>query len=271
MIDNKSDEESQNRPSNLVDNNNNSLVSGSANTSLISEKKALPKRTNINAEDKKKISGYVNRSMKVGKEEIMNFKEVSIRKSLFFRLYVSGTIEYGKFGGDDGEPIKTKYEFVAGEKWEKEDGKVTDETQFSCTGEGLYNYYSYGHHFEISYRSIDPFGWPQLVLNCCSIDEDGNEVVKGYGCVHVPASTGRHVRKVHIFNVTDVSSFWDKFCGGRVTFCEEPEKSSKVNNTPKVISSGQGRDISRAVCEGWINVIFQIGFRDMDKFGLVVK
>lgn len=268
MIDNKSDEETINRPSEVTENNN-SLVSGSANNSLISDKKKIPKRTMITGEEKKKIAGYVENQISVKKDEIVNFEKVSIKKSLFFRLYVSGTIDYGNFSKQD--PIKTKYEFVAGDYWEREDGAVTGETQFSCLGEGLYNYYSYGKHFEISYRSTNPFGWPQLVLNCSSIDEEGNEVVKGYGCVHVPASTGRHERIVHIFNVTNGSSFWDKFCLQRMFCCESVENKNKVNNTPKVISSGQGRDISRAVCEGWIKVIFQVGFRDMDKFGLVVK
>ena len=51
-----------------------------------------------------------------------------------------------------------------GEAWEKEDGFVKGDTQYSCKGEGLYNYYSYGQQFEISYRSINPYGWPQLVF-----------------------------------------------------------------------------------------------------------
>lgn len=262
-MDENSSIEGKERPSNLINNSVNS-----DNSQLITDPKLPIPRTNITNKDKNKIKQKVNELLKVGNEEIMNFKEVSIKKSLFFRLYVSGSIEYGNFNSD--EPIKTKYEFVAGESWEKEDGLVSGETQFSCTGEGLYNYYSYGHPFEISYRSINPFGWPQLVLNCCTIDSNGNEIVKGYGCVHVPASTGRHIRKVHIFNVTEGSSFWNKFCGDNMKCCGN-EKTNEVTNTPKVISSGQGRDISRATCEGWINVTFQIGFRDMDKFGLVVK
>ena len=52
----------------------------------------------------------------------MNFKEISIKKSLFFRLFISGTIEYGNFIGE--EPTKIRYEFVSGEAWEKEDGAI---------------------------------------------------------------------------------------------------------------------------------------------------
>jgi hypothetical protein len=43
-------------------------------------------------------------------------------------------------------------------------------------GEGLHNCYSYGQQFEINYRRINPFGWPQLELNFFTIDSDGNEI-----------------------------------------------------------------------------------------------
>ena len=264
MIESKIEDEEGGRQSNLnlIGTNNNSMMSDA--NSLISDKKD-PKKPNLSSEDQKKIQDTVNRALAIGKEDIMNFKVISIKKSLFFRLFISGTIEYGNFIGD--EPIKIKYEFVSGETWQKEDGLVKGNTQYSCKGEGLYNYYSYGQNFEISYRSINAFGWPQLVLNCFTIDSDGNEIVKGYGCVHVPTSTGRHVRKVHIFKSTENSSFWDKFFGNHLSL---GEKNNEVTN-PKVISSGQEREISRASCEGFVNIVFQVVFRDVEKFGLIIK
>jgi B9 domain-containing protein 1 len=255
------EENEDGRQSNLI--NNNSMVS--EQNSLISDKNG-PKRPGLSQEDHKKITDTVNRALAVGKEDIMNFQEISIKKSLFFRLFVSGTIEYGNLVGE--EPTKIKYEFVSGESWEKEDGFSNGITQYSCKGEGLYNYYSFGQYFEISYRSINPFGWPQLVLNCFTIDSDGNEIVKGYGCVHVPTSIGRHMRKVHIFKSTDNSNFWDKFFGTHIS--SGNEKNNEVTN-PKVISSGQEREISRTSCEGFVNVIFQVVFRDVEKFGLIIK
>jgi len=257
---NETDEEiDEGRTSNLI--KNNSMISDT--NSLISDKN---KKSNLTQDDQKKIADTVNRALAVGKEDVMNFQEISIKKSLFFRLFISGTIEYGNFIGE--EPTKIKYEFVSGEKWEKEHGLLKGDTQYSCKGEGLYNYYSFGQFFEISYRSINPFGWPQLVLNCFTIDSDGNEIVKGYGCVHVPTSTGRHMRRVHIFKSTDNSSFFDKFFGIRCF--DGNEKNNEVTN-PKVISSGQEREISRASCEGFVNIVFQVVFRDVEKFGLIIK
>ena len=252
-------EEEINRPSNLIQPNN-SMISEA--NSLISDKKP----NNLSIEDRKKIDIAINRGLGVRKEDLINFDEISIKKSLFFRLFISGSIEYGNFVGE--EPIKINYEFVSGEKWAKEDGFIKGVTQYSCKGEGIYNYYSYGLNFEISYRSTDPFGWPQLVLNCFTVDSNGNEIVKGYGCVHVPTSTGRHKRKIHIFRATENSNLVGKFFGYNSSNSDE-KNDDKTD--PKVISSGQEREISRANCEGFVNVVFQVVFRDVDKFGLIIK
>jgi len=252
-------EEEINRPSNLIQPNN-SMISEA--NSLISDKKP----NNLSIEDRKKIDIAINRGLGVRKEDLINFDEISIKKSLFFRLFISGSIEYGNFVGE--EPIKINYEFVSGEKWAKEDGFIKGATQYSCKGEGIYNYYSYGLNFEISYRSTDPFGWPQLVLNCFTVDSNGNEIVKGYGCVHVPTSTGRHKRKIHIFRATENSNLVGKFFGYNSSNSDE-KNDDKTD--PKVISSGQEREISRANCEGFVNVVFQVVFRDVDKFGLIIK
>ena len=252
-------EEEINRPSNLIQTNN-SIISEA--NSLISDKKP----NNLTLDDRKKIDSAINHGLGVRKEDLINFDEISIKKSLFFRLFISGSIEYGNFVGE--EPIKVNYEFVSGEKWAKEDGTVKGSTQYSCKGEGIYNYYSYGLNFEISYRSTDPFGWPQLVLNCFTVDSNGNQIVKGYGCVHVPTSTGRHKRKIHIFRPTENSNFFGKFFGYNSSNSDD-KNDDKTD--PKVISSGQEREISRANCEGFINVVFQVIFRDVDKFGLIIK
>lgn len=246
-------------PSNLIQPNN-SIISEA--NSLISDKKP----NNLTLEDRKKIDTAINRGLGIRKEDLINFDEISIKKSLFFRLFISGSIEYGNLVGE--EPIKVNYEFVSGEKWAKEDGIIKSSTQYSCKGEGIYNYYSYGLNFEISYRSTDPFGWPQLVLNCFTVDSKGNQIVKGYGCVHVPTSTGRHKRKVHIFRPTENSNLVGKFFG--YNSANSDDKNDDKTD-PKVISSGQEREISRANCEGFINVVFQVVFRDVDKFGLIIK
>lgn len=43
---------------------------------------------------------------------------------------------------------------------------------------------------DLTYRSLNPFGWPQLVVSVTGPDFFGRSVVRGYGSVHVPTSPG---------------------------------------------------------------------------------
>lgn len=47
-------------------------------------------------------------------------------------------------------------------------------------------------------------------------------------------------------------------------------KNNEASNQ-KFIGSAQEREISRIKCEVFINVIFQVIIRDVDKFGLIIK
>lgn len=44
-------------------------------------------------------------------------------------------------------------------------------------------------------------------------------------------------------------------------------QKAEIINAPKIISSGEGREITRAKSEGTIKIIFQVTTRDMEKFG----
>ena len=59
---------------------------------------------------------------------------------------------------------------------------------------------------------MNPFGWPQIVLTCCSPDFLGREIVKGYGVINVPTQPGTHERTVQIFSPLTSSVFF-KFFG----------------------------------------------------------
>ena len=85
--------------------------------------------------------------------------------------------------------------------WEKEDGNSNGETQFCFRGEGNNNYFVYNSPFEISLRSINPHGWPQLVISCITIDREGKESVFGYGVIYCPMKAGIYKKEVAIFSV----------------------------------------------------------------------
>lgn len=42
---------------------------------------------------------------------------------------------------------------------------------------------------------------------------------------------------------------------------------AEIINAPKVVASGEGREITRTKSEGSIKVVFQVTLRDTEKFG----
>jgi B9 domain-containing protein 1 len=103
-----------------------------------------------------------------------------------------------------------------------------------------------------------------MVITCYSPNFLGREQILGYGVVHVPTQPGRHERTVHIFSPV-TSSIMASILG----FLDG--KKAELKNAPKVIASGDGREITRTKSEGTIKVIFQVTLRDMDKFGYSIQ
>jgi hypothetical protein len=48
-----------------------------------------------------------------------------------------------------------------------------------------------GINHQVTFKSTNAFGWPQLVLSVFCVDSLGRDIVKGYGCTHLPISAGR--------------------------------------------------------------------------------
>ena len=117
--------------------------------------------------------------------------------------------------------------------------------------------------FEVSYRSKNPHGWPQLVITCVCPDFMGREVLKGYGVVHVPTQPGRHERTVQIFSPITSSVIF------KILGMIKGQRAEYIN-APQVVASGEGREITRTKSEGTVKVVFQVTNRDMDIFGYSV-
>ena len=79
----------------------------------------------------------------------------------FFYLYVQGQIEFGEFAHLDG--LALKYEFVSGNDWQISSGEKSGAGQRAFkstlmhTSSGKMNW---NMPFEITYRSMNPQGWP---------------------------------------------------------------------------------------------------------------
>ena len=44
---------------------------------------------------------------------------------------------------------------------------------------------------DVTFKSTNPYGWPQIVVHAYGLDSFGNDVVRGYGAMHIPVVPGR--------------------------------------------------------------------------------
>ncbi|TSK31315.1 B9 domain-containing protein 1 [Bagarius yarrelli] len=79
---------------------------------------------------------------------------------------------------------------------------------------------------------------PQVVVSVYGPDTFGNDVVRGYGAVHVPFTPGN----------------W--LMGRRPEFTD-----------PKVVAQGEGREVTRVRSQGFLTIQFNIVTKDMKKLG----
>ena len=113
---------------------------------------------------------------------------------------------------------------------------------------------------EALFKSLNPHGWPKIVLNCHAKDFLGREYICAYGCTNIPVSPGRHERTVQMFS--PVSSSWI----ARL-FAYLSGKSAEYINPIKALADNEGREVTRVKPEGIVKMVFQITTRNMDKLG----
>lgn len=84
-------------------------------------------------------------------------------------------------------------------------------------------------------------------------------MVVGYGATHVPLGPGSHVTRIPMF-VPEFSSIMQ-----RVTGYLMGKKPEFVD--PRVVASGEGRDVTRVCSEGSIKVEFHVITKDLKRLG----
>ncbi|XP_015215859.1 B9 domain-containing protein 1 isoform X2 [Lepisosteus oculatus] len=112
---------------------------------------------------------------------------------------------------------------------------------------------------DITFKSTNPFGWPQIVVSVYGLDAFGNDVVRGYGAVHVPITPGQHKRTIPMFvpeSTSRLQKFTSWLMGRRPEFTD-----------PKVVAQGEGREVTRVQSQGFVCLSFNIVTKDMKKLG----
>lgn len=171
---------------------------------------------------------------------------------------VQGVIKDGHFYEDDS--IFCKYDIVCGEEWTILGGQKSGQSQYACLGEGSTCYFVWNMPFDIRLNCENPENWPQLVISCFGPDYFGREILKAYGTCYFPTTTGAHERTLSMFSPISSYSLIDvlSFLYG--------EKAELIN-APKILASGEGREILRCKSEGSIKIKFDVQCLNMEKEG----
>lgn len=93
--------------------------------------------------------------------------------------------------------IYCKYSFAFSGDWSAIQGATTGITT-SSHAEGK-SPAVFNAPFQVSFTSKNPFGWPQLILAVYGLNNFGNDMIVGYGGIHVPTTPGRHQIEVPLF------------------------------------------------------------------------
>uniref|UniRef100_A0A8C0AQ28 B9 domain-containing protein 1 n=1 Tax=Buteo japonicus TaxID=224669 RepID=A0A8C0AQ28_9AVES len=174
-------------------------------------------------------------------------------------------------GFDD---LYCKFCFVYGQDWVPTAGLEEGISQITSKSDVAPTTLVWNFPIDITFKSTNPsgcecWGWwdpgrrpgtplthasfagPQIVVSVYGPDFFGNDVVRGYGAVHVPFTPGRHTRTIAMFvpeSTSRLQKFTSWFTGRRPEFTD-----------PKVVAQGEGRE-ARATCRTLLWCLLRKGF-----------
>ncbi|XP_004456806.2 B9 domain-containing protein 1 isoform X1 [Dasypus novemcinctus] len=125
-----------------------------------------------------------------------------------FLLMVNGQVESAQF--PEYDDLYCKYCFVYGQDWAPTAGLEEGISQITSKSQDARRALVWNFPIDVTFKSTNPYGWPQIVLSVYGPDVFGNDVVRGYGAVHVPFSPGRHKKTIPMF-VPESTSKLQKF------------------------------------------------------------
>jgi len=114
-----------------------------------------------------------------------------------FLLMANGQIESAHL--PEFDDLYCKFSFTHGQDWVVTNGIEEGISQITKKSNDERQLFIWNFPLEITYKSTNPFGWPQIVISCYGTDMLGRDVVRGYGSTHLPITPGQHKIKVPVF------------------------------------------------------------------------
>ncbi|GAB1296199.1 B9 domain-containing protein 1 [Apodemus speciosus] len=181
-----------------------------------------------------------------------------------FLLMVTGQVESAQF--PEYDDLYCKYCFVYGQDWAPTAGLEEGISQIASKSQDVRQALVWNFPIDVTFKSTNPYGWPQIVLSVYGPDVFGNDVVRGYGAVHVPFSPGRHKRTIPMF-VPESTSTLQKFTRLLKLPCYWFMGRRPEYTDPKVVAQGEGREVTRVRSQGFVTLLFNVVTKDMKKLG----
>ena len=173
-----------------------------------------------------------------------------------FELTLQGTIDScTTLRSDD---LYCKYSFVTGGDWESQQGAtsgITTSSHAEGTKPAIFN-----APFQVSFSSSGPFGWPQIVIAVYGLNNFGNDMIVGYGGIHIPTMTGRHQLEIPLF-APEHDSIFKKFTS---FFTGLYPELVNVND----VGSGKNREVLITKSQGSVKVSVAVTMSDPEKLSL---
>ncbi|KAJ9521813.1 hypothetical protein QJQ45_024675 [Haematococcus lacustris] len=174
-----------------------------------------------------------------------------------FTVMATGQIESAVIPGCSNAYLK--FQLVAGEDWQLLDGLEEGITQASRASQGPDQALVWNYPLDLTYKTTNAYGWPQLVVSVYGLDGLGRDVIKGYGCIHLPTAAGRFTLRLRLYkprSASGLQSFISWMAGMPAEFSD-----------PRFPSYGEGREVTRVESNGAVTVQMHVMTKDMDVFG----
>jgi B9 domain-containing protein 1 len=158
------------------------------------------------------------------------------------------------------DKLYCRYLYSHGRDWSVATGENGGETQtaaLSPTNVAVFN-----HPINIAFQGSKPFGWPQLIFEIYGRNLFGQDMVVGYGAIHVPTKPGHHELEIPLF-VPASASIMQTIIGFFTGVSPEYIKRD-------FIAGGSDREVTKTVSQGKLTLSLNVLIRGLKGLDLHV-
>jgi B9 domain-containing protein 1 len=175
-----------------------------------------------------------------------------------FVVAFNGQIESVLFSS--GDDFYVKFAVIYGEDWTLLSGVKQGISQMGMRGAVSANQaVAWNFPLDLSFRSTNAFGWPQLALAVYGTDWAGNDVIRGYGSCLLPLSGGTSTKYVRLF--APKSASWMRefvtWLTGERTELQDPTFAAR----------GTDRKVVNVRSDGLVKIRINVTTKNLAAFG----